>query len=101
MSVCEILSKAAEREAHLAACADLYEEVTGFMAELVSRTYDAYNAARGTPEFEPLRRKHLQALRIRDDYRGFTRENREDAELLAALRQAARKASDQSKEGGE
>lgn len=83
----EIAAKAEERERVLSACADLYSEIHIFVEAITSRTYAAYEAARGLPECEALKIKHITAMSIRDDYGRVTRENREDAALMAALRE--------------
>jgi len=85
----EILAKIEERERVLSACADLYAEIHLFVEAMTSRTYAAYEAARGEPECEALRIKHITAMSIRDDYWRTTRENREDVALMAALRAQA------------
>lgn len=76
---------AVDRAVTLEACADLFEEIAEFMEDVCTRTFEAYDAARDKPEIHALMRKHCQALGIRDDYRGFARENREDAEIYRAL----------------
>jgi NADPH-dependent glutamate synthase beta subunit-like oxidoreductase len=90
--IADVLDKAAEREAVLNDCADLFEEIAEFMTGVCKRTFAAYDAMRGDARVISLMRKHRQALSVRDDYRGLARENREDARHYAVLREAAAKA---------
>lgn len=74
-----------DRAMVLDACADLFDEVAEFMEGVTKKTFEAYDTARDKPEIHALMRKHRQALGIRDDYKGFARENREDAEIYRAF----------------
>lgn len=74
-----------ERIRTLSFAADLYDEIFAFMEALTQRTYLAYEAARGLPDADALRIKHITALSIRDDYRRTSRENRDDVALYRRL----------------
>ena len=80
-----LISETEERIRTLSFAADLYEEIFAFMDAMTSRTYLAYDAAKGLPEADALRVKHITALSIRDDYRRTSKENRDDVELYRRL----------------
>lgn len=74
------------REAVLHAAAALFDEIAAFMETVIPRTYADYQAAEPGIAMDALRLKHIQALRIRDDYRAARDENQRDVALLQALR---------------
>ena len=81
-----IIQQVEDREAVLLASADLFEEIAAFMDTITPRTFADYEAAPTEKQKGPLRLKHREAMRVRDDYRMAAKENRDDAALYASLR---------------
>jgi hypothetical protein len=84
-----LIERLADRKGVLLATADLFDVIGEFMEGVAKGTWADYEAA---PETEaakgPLRQKHREAMRIRDDYRSAAKENRSDAELFDTLLKA-------------
>lgn len=87
----ERLEGARERCVNLTASADLFDQINAFMVEICKGTWTDYEAAPDEATKAPLRMKHIQAMRVRDDYANASRENREDVAMIEALIRATAK----------
>lgn len=82
----ELPEKLEERRAVLLATADLFDVIGTFMESVAKGTWADYEAAPDTEAAKsPLRQKHREAMRIRDDYKSAARENRNDVALFDSI----------------
>ena len=84
----ELVARLEERSAVLLATADLFEVIADFMEKVSKGTWADYEAATDEAAKSPLRQKHREAMRVRDDYRSAAKENRSDVELFASILRA-------------
>jgi|GEM_PF-1338074 len=89
LSADELKEQAEGRCAALTASADLFDTISAFMVETAKGTWAEYEAAECEKTKAPLRMKHVQAMRVRDDYAASARENRGDVKMIEALIQAS------------
>ena len=81
------MARLEDRKAVLLATADLFDVIATFMTDVAKGTWADYEAAPATEAAKsPLRQKHREAMRIRDDYKSAASENRKDVELFDLLR---------------